>query len=85
MIALAAMGKKSEAIQYAESCRGPRTHEGEVDAICEQILLSSGRVDEAYQRITGEPRCHVWSPFASETPTSRRSTEPSATDSRHTS
>lgn len=39
--ALAAMGKKSEAIQYAESCRGPWTHDGEVDAVCEEILQSS--------------------------------------------
>lgn len=37
--ALAAMGKKSEAIRYAESCRGPWTHDGEVDATCEEILL----------------------------------------------
>jgi hypothetical protein len=48
--ALAAMGKKSEAIRYAESCRGPWTHESEVDAIGEEILLSSGLVDEAYER-----------------------------------
>jgi hypothetical protein len=48
--ALAAMGKKSEAIAYAESCRGPWTHDGEVDATCEEILLSSGMVEEAYAR-----------------------------------
>jgi len=48
--ALAAMGKKSEAIRYAESCRGPWTNDGEVDAICEEILLSSGMVEEAYTR-----------------------------------
>jgi len=48
--ALAAMGKKAEAIQYAESCRGPWTPDGSVDALCEEILLSSGLVDEAYQR-----------------------------------
>lgn len=48
--ALAAMGKKSEALRYAESCRGPWTHDGEVDAACEEILLSSGLVDEAYER-----------------------------------
>ncbi len=48
--ALAAMGEKSQAIQYAESCRGPWTQDGEVDAMCEEILLSSGLVDEAYQR-----------------------------------
>jgi hypothetical protein len=48
--AQAAMGKKSEAIQYAESCRGPWTPDGEVDAICEEILLSSGLVEEPYER-----------------------------------
>jgi hypothetical protein len=48
--ALAAMGKKSEAIKYAESCRDPWTHGGEVDAMCEELLLSSGLVDEAYER-----------------------------------
>lgn len=48
--ALAAMGKKSEAIQYAESCRGPWTYDWDVDALCEEILLSSGLVDEAYER-----------------------------------
>jgi hypothetical protein len=46
--ALAAMGKKSEAVRFAESCRGPWTPDGGVDAICEEILLSSGLVDEAY-------------------------------------
>ncbi len=48
--ALAAMGKKSEAIRYAESCRGPWTSDREVDAECEEILLSSGLNDEAYRR-----------------------------------
>lgn len=48
--ALAAMGKKSEAIRYAESCRGPWTPGGDVDALCEDILLSSGLVGEAYER-----------------------------------
>jgi len=48
--ALAAMGKKSEAIRYAESTRGPWTPDGGVDAICEEILLSSGSIDEAYEQ-----------------------------------
>jgi hypothetical protein len=48
--ALAAMGKKSDAIRYAESCRGHWTPDGEVDAICEEVLLSSGLVEEAYER-----------------------------------
>ncbi|HVA93077.1 MAG TPA: hypothetical protein VNL71_24930, partial [Chloroflexota bacterium] len=50
VVALAALGRKAEAIQYAESCRGPWTPDGEVDAICEEMLLSSGLVDEAYTR-----------------------------------
>ncbi len=48
--ALAAMGRKSEAIRYAESCRGPWTPDASVDAICEEILLSSSLVEEAYAR-----------------------------------
>jgi hypothetical protein len=48
--ALAAQGKKAEAIRYAESARGPYTHDGDVNRLCEEILLSSGLVDEAYRR-----------------------------------
>jgi hypothetical protein len=48
--ALVAMGKKSEAIRYAESCRGPWTSDWDVDELCEEILLSSGLVEEAYKR-----------------------------------
>jgi len=48
--ALAARGDKAGAIQYAESCRGSWTNEGELDALCEAVLLSSGLVDEAYER-----------------------------------
>lgn len=47
--ALAALGRRSEAIRYAESCRGSWTHDGEVDAVCEEILLSSGLVEDAYR------------------------------------
>jgi hypothetical protein len=50
VMALAALGRKAEAIQYAESCRDPWTPDREVDFICEEILLSSGLVDEAYSR-----------------------------------
>jgi len=50
VMALAALGRKAEAIQYAESCRDPWTPDSEVDAICEEILLSSGLVEEAYTR-----------------------------------
>lgn len=48
--ALAAMGKKAEAIQFAEACRSPWASNGDIDALCEEILLSSGLVDEAYRR-----------------------------------
>ncbi len=47
---LAAMGKKSEAIRYAESCRNRWTSDYAVDSICEEILLSSGLIEEAYGR-----------------------------------
>ena len=48
--ALAAQGKKAEAIRYAEACRSPWASDGEIDQLCEEILLSSGQVDEAYRR-----------------------------------
>jgi hypothetical protein len=48
--ALAAMGKKAEAIRYAESCRSPWASDQNIDAVCENILLSSGLIDEAYAR-----------------------------------
>jgi hypothetical protein len=48
--ALAAMGRKAEAIRYAEACRDPWTPDSEVDRACEDILLSSGMAEEAYRR-----------------------------------
>jgi hypothetical protein len=45
-----ARGEKAEAIRYAESCRGQLTPDGFVDRVCEEILLSSGFTDEAYER-----------------------------------
>jgi hypothetical protein len=50
VMALSAKGRKAEALRYAESCRGPWTPDGDVDRLCEEILLSSGLVDEAYGR-----------------------------------
>jgi hypothetical protein len=47
--ALAALGETSEAIRCAESCRGPWATDPDVDATCEEILLSSGQVEEAYR------------------------------------
>ena len=48
--ALVSQGKKGEAIRYAESCRDPWANDLEIDRLCEEILLSSGLVEEAYQR-----------------------------------
>ena len=48
--ALAAMGRTAEALGYAESCRSPSASDRDIDASCEEILLSAGLVDEAYAR-----------------------------------
>jgi hypothetical protein len=48
--ALAAQGKKGEAIRLAESCRSPWASDHDIDTLCEEILLTSGLVDEAYRR-----------------------------------
>jgi hypothetical protein len=48
--ALDAMGKKAEAIRLAESCRSPWAGDRDIDSLCEEMLLSSGLVDEAYRR-----------------------------------
>ena len=47
---LASMGRKAEAIRYAEACRGRWTSDLGVDRLCEELLLSSGLTEEAYQR-----------------------------------
>ncbi len=48
--ALGAMGKTTEAIRLAESSRGPRTGDADIDALCEEMLLSRGLIEEAYTR-----------------------------------
>jgi tetratricopeptide (TPR) repeat protein len=48
--ALAAMGKKAEAIRYAEESRGRNDPSWLIAQACEEILLSSGLLDEAYRR-----------------------------------
>jgi hypothetical protein len=53
--ALAAMGRNAEAVDYAESCRGPWTSDADVDGLCEEILLSAGHVEEAYRRYAARP------------------------------
>ncbi|HEY6556376.1 MAG TPA: hypothetical protein VI072_03850 [Polyangiaceae bacterium] len=48
--ALAAQGKKAEAIRLAESSRSPWASDLDIDQLCEEMLLSSGLLDEAYER-----------------------------------
>jgi hypothetical protein len=48
--ALLAMGKKSEALKYAEASRGLKQPDSAIDRACEEILISSGLHDEAYRR-----------------------------------
>lgn len=48
--ALAAEGKAEEAIALAEASRGPWTSETDVNRLCEGILLSMDRIQEAYRR-----------------------------------
>ena len=48
--ALVALGKKAEAVRYAEESRGLNMPDGQISEVCEAILLSSGLDDEAYRR-----------------------------------
>jgi hypothetical protein len=48
--ALAALGKKAEAIRYAEERPSLNDSPIAIARVCEEILLSLGLVDEAYQR-----------------------------------
>lgn len=48
--ALAAMGKKAEAVRYAEASRGLNDNPVAIARACEEVLMSSGMVDEAYCR-----------------------------------
>ncbi|MEX3638238.1 hypothetical protein [Paraburkholderia sp. BR14320] len=52
--ALVAMGKKAEALTYAEATRGLNSPDGHIARSCEAILLSSGLADEAYRRYARE-------------------------------
>jgi hypothetical protein len=52
--ALAATGRKDDAIALAEGSRGPWTSEADVARLCEGILLSSGQVDEAFERYAAD-------------------------------
>lgn len=48
--ALAAMGRKGEALRYAEESRGLNQSPVLIAQACEEILLSSGLFEEAYSR-----------------------------------
>ncbi|HFE37367.1 MAG TPA: hypothetical protein ENK06_02965 [Gammaproteobacteria bacterium] len=48
--ALLAMGKKAEAVQYAEASRGLNQPDSVIDQACEEILISFGLHEEAYRR-----------------------------------
>lgn len=48
--ALLAMGRKSEALKYAEASRGLNQPDSTIDQACQEILISSGLHDEAYRR-----------------------------------
>ena len=48
--ALLVLGRKAEAIQYAEATRGRNQSDAVIDRTCEDILISSGLYEEAYQR-----------------------------------
>ena len=48
--ALVAMGKKAEALRYAEDSKGLNAPLSDIARTCEEILLSSGLLDDAYRR-----------------------------------
>jgi hypothetical protein len=48
-LALAALGKNDEALQHAEQCRSPND-EQDIDRDCENLLISIGEVEQAYQK-----------------------------------
>ena len=48
--ALIALGRKAEAVRYAEASRGLNAPEGQIAQACEALLLSSGLVDASYAR-----------------------------------
>jgi hypothetical protein len=48
--ALVAMGKKAEALRYAEDSRGLNDPVSAISEVCEQILLDSGMAEEAYRK-----------------------------------
>jgi hypothetical protein len=55
--ALAALGRKAEALRFAEASRDRYTPESAMARECEAILLSCGLVDEAFRRYGAEASC----------------------------
>jgi len=47
--ALLALGKKAEAVKFAEASRGLNQPDSVIDQACEEILISSGLHEEAYR------------------------------------
>ena len=52
--ALLAMGKKAEALRFAEDSRGLNEPDFMISEACEEILLASGMAEEAYSRYSIE-------------------------------
>jgi len=52
--ALLAMGKKAEALRFAEDSRGLNEPDLVISEACEEILLTSGMAEEAYRRYAVE-------------------------------
>ncbi|MBW2561680.1 MAG: hypothetical protein JRE40_12610 [Deltaproteobacteria bacterium] len=52
--ALLAMGKKAEALRFAEDSRGRNEPDFMISEVCEEILLTSGMAEEAYNRYAVE-------------------------------
>jgi hypothetical protein len=48
--ALARQGAWDTAIAYAEGCRSPQGYDRQIDRFCEDILINSGRANDAYSR-----------------------------------
>ena len=80
--ALAAEGRPDEEIRYAEASRGRNDNPVAIAAACEEILLASGRAEEAYRRYAeqagraGDARDRIRTLVASETSGERFVTRP---------
>ncbi len=48
-LSLAAMGQNEEALKFAQKCRSPND-DRRIDRDCEELLISIGEVEQAYQR-----------------------------------